>query len=159
MATAALSLTDNFVDARLERSIWFLGGLMTVHADAAATGGNFALVEMSGRTGGEPPLHVHQNEDELFYVLEGRLTVTRGSEQLTLNAGECGFLPRYVPHTFKISSGSARWLTYITPAGFEEYFRTLGRPAERLAPEENPSYPDLKRMAKVAQQFGVSFVK
>jgi mannose-6-phosphate isomerase-like protein (cupin superfamily) len=159
MATAALTLTDNSVDSRLERSLWFFGGLMTVHADAASTGGAFGLIETSGKTGGEPPLHVHHNEDELFYVLEGSLTVTRGSEQLTLNAGDAGFLPRNVPHTFKISSGYARWLVCFTPAGFEEYFRTIGRPAERLALDENPSRPDVERMVSVGERFGITFVK
>jgi hypothetical protein len=91
--------------------------------------------------------------------LEGSLTVTRGSEQLTLNAGDSGFLPRNVPHTFKISSGYARWLVCFTPAGFEEYFRTIGRPAERLALDENPSRPDVERMVSVGERFGITFVK
>jgi quercetin dioxygenase-like cupin family protein len=158
MATALLPIDSEFADSRLSRSIWFLGGLMTVHADAKDTNGGFALIETCGYTGNEPPLHVHEREDELFYVLAGRLKVTRGSEELMLEAGESGFLPRGVPHTFRIASGYARWLVYITPAGFEEYFRTLGRPAQKLAPEDHPARPDLERMMKVAQQFGVDFV-
>lgn len=158
MATALLSLEENYVDPRLARSIWFLNGLMTVHADARETNGGFALIEMSGEPGVEPPLHVHQNEDELFYVLEGRLKVTRGSEELVWEAGDSGFLPRGVPHTFKIRSGYARWLVYITPAGFEEYFRRIGRPAEYLAPEKNPAPPDIQRMLKVGEQLGLAFL-
>jgi len=159
MATALLSFGDNLVDPRLERSVWFMGGLITVHADARDTKGQFGLVETSGAPGGEPPLHVHSNEDELFYVLEGRLKVFRGSEELILEAGESGFLPRNIPHTFKILSNQARFLVYITPGGFEEYFRKVGRPAEQLAPEKNPPKPDYEQIAHIAERFGVEFVR
>jgi mannose-6-phosphate isomerase-like protein (cupin superfamily) len=159
MATALLSFEENILDPRLARSIWFMGGLMTVHADARETNGRFALIETSGVSGGEPPLHLHEREDELFYVLEGRLKVTRGSEELILEAGDSAFLPRCVPHTFKIRSDYARWLVYITPGGFEEYFRILGKPAKQLVPEPNPAPPDFGRTRSVAAQFGVSFLR
>jgi quercetin dioxygenase-like cupin family protein len=159
MATALLSFNKEFIDSRLERSVWFNGGLLTIHADSTDTNGAFALVEFNGRSGGEPPLHVHRNEDELFYVIEGRLLVTRGAEELALEAGDAAFLPRGIPHTFRIASEKARALTYITPGGFEGYFRTIGRPAERLTLDPNPPAPDFAQMEKVAAQFGISFVK
>ena len=159
MSTALLSFEKGFVSSRLERSLWYLGSLMTVHADASDTNGAFALFEVSGKPGAEPPLHVHQNEDELFYVLEGRLIVTRGDEQVVLEAGDTGFLPRMVPHTFRVASESARMLVYITPAGFEEYFRAIGRPAQRLTADPNPPAPDFIYMEKVANRMGVTFLK
>lgn len=158
MATALLSFETNFVDQRLQRSIWFLSGLMTVHADARDTGGQMALIEVLGTPGNEPPLHCHENEDELFFVLEGRLRVTRGNEEIILEPGQSAFLPRRVAHTFKIASSHARWLVTISPAGFEEYFRSLGKPAERLAPESNPAPPDLKRMLEEGRKFGITFL-
>lgn len=156
MATATISPT--LIDSRLERSLWYMGGLMTIHLDAKDTDGALALVEVSAESGGEPPLHVHENEDEMFYVLEGSLQVTRGSEQLVLGPGESGFLPRGVPHTFKILSDSAKALVTITPAGFEEYFRAIGRPAEALGPDPNPAAPDIPHMIRVCESFGVKFV-
>ncbi len=84
MATALLSF-QNTSDSELNRSLWYMGGLMTIHADSQDTNGKFALIEFSGAPGGEPPLHVHANEDELFYVLEGKLKVYRGDEELILN--------------------------------------------------------------------------
>jgi quercetin dioxygenase-like cupin family protein len=156
VATALLSF-ENFVDQRLSRALWFSGALMIVHADAASTNGMFGLVEMSGGPGTEPPLHVHANEDEFFYVLEGRLKVIRGDEQMILEAGDSAFLPRNVAHTFTISSDQARWLVYITPGGFEGYFQTLGKPAEVLLPETSPAKPDIPRMVRVGHQFGLTF--
>lgn len=158
MATALLSFQENFVDPRLARSLWYQNGLITVHADARDTNGRFALLEVIGKPGGEPPLHVHQHEDELFYVLEGRLVVTRGSETLVLEAGDAGFLPRGVPHTFQVRSEHARCLVFLTPAGFEEYFRMVGRPAEYLAPEENSVPMDVQRMIRAAERFGITFL-
>lgn len=158
MASALLSYDRASLNPRLARSIWFLGGLMTVHADSADTNGNVSLVEISGKAGGEPPRHVHANEDELFYLMEGRLKVFRGVEEIVLEPGSSAFLPRRVPHTFKVLSNSARWLNYITPAGFEEYFRRLGRPAEKLAPPDTVTPPDFEKLVGVGKEFGVIFV-
>ncbi|MBV9081343.1 MAG: cupin domain-containing protein [Acidobacteriaceae bacterium] len=118
-----------------------------------------SLLEMNSRPGLEPPLHIHRNEDESFYVLEGRLKVTRDSEELILEPGDSGFLPRGIPHTFKILSSNARWLVYLTPAGFEEYFRTLARLANQFSSESNPPRPDYERLGQVAAQFGITFVR
>ena len=134
------------------RSFFYLGGSFTIHADSQDTNGAFALVEVSGSTGGEPPLHVHSREDEMFYVLEGELTVQRGFESIVLGPGQSAFLPRNVPHTFKITSGKARALVLVTPGGFEEYFRTL---ASDSAPS---SFPTRERMAEVAARHGINFI-
>lgn len=158
MATALLSLDPSPAGPRLSRSIWFQGGLMTVHADSADTGGQFALVEVSGSPGGEPPKHIHSHEDELFYVMEGKLKAFRGDEQIILTPGESAFLPRGVPHTFKILSSYARWLVYITPAGFEEFFRVLGRPAEKLAPEDVPTRIPAAELVSAGSEFKITFV-
>jgi hypothetical protein len=73
MGTALLSFEYCSLDSRPARLLRFQGGLFKVHADCADTAGQFALLEVEGGPGGEPPLHVHQNEDELFYVFEGTL--------------------------------------------------------------------------------------
>lgn len=145
-------------DYLLSRSIWFQGGLMTIHADAADTRGDFALIEVSGSAGGEPPRHVHENEDELFFVLDGQLKAFRGQEELILEPGDAALLPRGIPHTFRIESGAARWLLYITPGGFEEFFRELSTPAKDLAPPKNPPSPDIEKMIRVAKRFGLTFL-
>jgi hypothetical protein len=84
MGTALLSFEYCSLDSRPARLLRFQGGLFKVHADCADTAGQFALLEVEGGPGGEPPLHVHQNEDELFYVLEGTLKVFRGFEEIVL---------------------------------------------------------------------------
>jgi quercetin dioxygenase-like cupin family protein len=154
MATAAVSFQQTSTEERLARSIWYLGALMTIHADGKDTDGRFALVEAAGGPGGEPPLHVHQNEDELVYVLEGKLKIFRGGQELILNPGDSAFLPRNVPHTFKILSTFARTLVYISPAGFENFFREIGRPAEALRPPKVVARPDFEKIAKTLVRYG-----
>jgi quercetin dioxygenase-like cupin family protein len=155
-----MSATQLFANQQVQfpKSIWYMGSRMTFHADGNDTDGQYALVEFSGKPGLEPPLHVHQSEDELFFVLEGQLRIFRGTEEHIINAGESLFLPRRVPHTFKVLSGSVRGLVLITPAGFEDYFREIGTPASH-SDTPPPFVVDVPRMTRVATQFGVEFVK
>jgi quercetin dioxygenase-like cupin family protein len=73
-----------------------------------------------------PPLHVHPDFDELFFVLEGELTFQVRDGLKTVAAGEWLLAPRGVPHTFaNHSDRPARALIAVTPAGFERYFRLV----------------------------------
>jgi mannose-6-phosphate isomerase-like protein (cupin superfamily) len=73
-----------------------------------------------------PPLHVHPDFDEAFYVLEGELTFQFGDERRTASAGTLVFAPGETPHTYANHSGEeARVLLICTPAGFERYFDRL----------------------------------
>jgi quercetin dioxygenase-like cupin family protein len=159
MGTALLSFENKFADPNPARLIRFHGGLITVHADSADTSGQFALLEMEGGPGGEPPLHVHRNEDELFYVIEGELKVRRGDEEITLEAGESAFLPRNVAHTFKVMSSHVRFLNYITPGGFENYFRDLGQALDgNAAARPSEQTIDVAEMIRVAGRYSITFM-
>ena len=138
--------------------VWFLGNLMVVKATAQSTNGAYGLLESWIPTGASPPLHVHHREDEAFWVLEGALTIRCGAETYQAEAGSYVFLPRGVPHTFRVEGDTpARMLTLLTPGGGEAFFVEGGRPAERatLAPE---GPPDLARLQRVAHKFGSEFV-
>ena len=158
MATALLSFTNIPFDPHSNRSLSYMGGLITIHADSQDTNGQFALIEFNGVPGGEPPMHIHVNEDEMFYILEGKLKVYRGEEELILEAGESGFLPRNVPHTFEVLSSRARGLVYISPGGFENYFRELGEPVAEPASPKLKALPTPAEIMSVAKQYGITFV-
>ena len=83
------------------------GAVHTVKAGAADTGGLFTFCEdvMAPRTPG-PPLHVHDEEDECFYLIEGHLLVQVGEERHDLGPGCFAWLPRQVPHAFANVSDS-----------------------------------------------------
>jgi mannose-6-phosphate isomerase-like protein (cupin superfamily) len=138
---------------------WFFGGLTTIKADGAQTAGRVMVTEQVARLGGGSPLHVHHNENEWFYVLEGELTFWVGGETVVAGAGTFVFGPRDVPHTFVVSSQQARFLLVTEPAGFEGFVRALGTPVP--APELPPAPaapPDMEPVMRAAAEHGLEIL-
>jgi len=157
MLSADQSFRTTLADTSPARSVNYMGNYLTFHVDGSDTGGKFAVIESEATRGSEPPLHIHEYEDEFFFVMEGQLEVVCGGETQTLSPGQSALLPRGIPHTFRVIPESARFLVHITPAGFEDYFRTLGRLAGS-AYQPAPPPPDRERLLRVAQDFGLTFV-
>jgi quercetin dioxygenase-like cupin family protein len=160
MTDTAQHGTSPFVTGPQEgQAVWYLGVLKQVKAPAAATGGQISVSEQVLPEGSSPPLHVHHREDEAFYVLEGQLTCQAGDQVLTATAGSFVWLPRDIPHTFRVDSQTARILTLCVPGGFEEFFAAIGRPAAQLTlppPPEEP--PDMEAMVGHAHAYGVELL-
>lgn len=95
-----------------------------------ASSREFGLVEAVIGPGDEPPFHVHKNEDEWFYMLDGEVTFHVGGENHRGGAGAFVFFPRGIPHTFTIESPSARFLLMNTPGGFERMFEMAPKTPE-----------------------------
>jgi quercetin dioxygenase-like cupin family protein len=95
----------------------FLG----VAARVLATGGALGLVHMDVPAGDMPPLHMHHDEDEGFYVLGGELTLYLPGDSVTLRAGEFFLAPRSVPHAYEVGADGARVLVSSAPSGFERF--------------------------------------
>lgn len=141
---------------------WHLGSLMIWHLLGDESGGLISLGEVVVRAGGEPPLHVHAREDEVWFVLEGEILFQRGHERITAPAGAAVLLPRGIPHGFAVASGVARILHMYTPAGLERAFREVSTPAPRpeLPPAPaGPPDPEAQRAIAAAYEArGVTFV-
>jgi len=91
---------------------------------AQETGGNLFVIEHRKLRPGGPPLHLHLDQEEWFYVLEGRVTFIVGEKRLTIGPGESILAPRRVPHTFSSVVSASHLLIGFTPAGMmEQYFR------------------------------------
>ena len=104
---------------------WF-GASITLKASCPEVGINEILI----RPGDEPPFHVHKNEDEWFYMLEGEVTFHVGSESHLGRPGAFISAPRGIPHTFTVESPSARFLVMNTPGGFERMFELAPKTTE-----------------------------
>ena len=102
------------------------GNAVEVKADAARTGGSFALIEGTHQPETGPPLHIHDDVDEALYVLEGEYTILAGDEVFKASEGDVVFLPRGLPHRFVCTSGGRMLLLYV-PGGFEGYFAERAR--------------------------------
>lgn len=140
--------------------IWSFGALMNLKATGNDTGGAFALVDHLADPGVESPYHVHHNEEELFYVLDGQVDCFYGSDtpdSVRAGPGETVYLPRDIPHGFRIvSKEPCRMLVLVAPAGVEELWVEAGEPAPDLTtppPPEEP--PDLESMAPLFEEYGV----
>ncbi|MFB9269933.1 quercetin 2,3-dioxygenase [Bradyrhizobium erythrophlei] len=136
---------------------WFLNYRMTVLATAAMTGGAYGLVETLAPAGESPPLHVHHAEDESFYLIEGRMTFQCGERRFDAGPGSHVFLPRGIPHTFRVDRAPARFLVIHTPGGREQFFLDGGRPAEEAGlPPRTP--PDIETLKSVAARHQIDIV-
>ncbi len=116
-----------------------LGGL-GVHFKLGGhqTGGSISIVEHPMEPGRMVPPHVHHDEDEVSYVLEGTFGVRVGDEVGYAGPGSYVWKPRGVAHTFwNEGPDPARLLEIIQPAGFEVFFARLGEAAVAAgSPEE-----------------------
>ena len=140
-------------------AIWFLGILATIKASAETTGGRVAVIEHLAPQGSGSPLHVHRNEDEWFYVIDGELTFWVGGQVVTAGAGSFVFGPRDIPHTFTVTSPQARFLLVTEPAGFENFMRALSVPAQtRTLPPADIQPPAPELMMATAAEYGIEIL-
>ena len=115
--------------------------------DGAETDGRSSLVETLGARGASLPRHVHDTEDEVLYVAEGRVTVHTADGVIPLGAGEAVALPRGDEHSCVVESQKARLLCFYTPAGFEEA-------VQEMAGSDRPDVPVLEHFVTVAARHG-----
>ncbi len=144
-------LTTTMSDEADDR--WFLGTQLRILADANATGGAMTVMEQRAPFGFSPPLHVHDREDTALLVLAGRLTVRIGDDERVVGPGELAWLPRQVPHTFRVDSDEVHLIELATPSGVEEFHREASEPAQGdvLPP---PAMPDVPRLAAAFARHG-----
>ena len=145
-----------------DASTWYMGSLVTFLAESKDTGGSFFLNEVTMKPGNEPPPHLHEREDELFYVLEGAFDVFVGNEAFDLRTGGCVFMPRLRPHGFIIRSPRLRMLALFQPGGIDGYFRSMSMlPAHKLdLPSKAITYStaDMGRVARGFADYGIRFL-
>jgi quercetin dioxygenase-like cupin family protein len=115
------------------------GSVIVLKATGETTGGSFFMSETTIAPGfAGPPPHRHKHLCDMFYVLEGVLTMRLGEETHEVAAGSFVCAPPGVVHTFSnAGTGPVRFLNMNTPSGFEHYMRELGDAAKRgaLTPE------------------------
>ena len=92
--------------------------------------GGLLVLEMTHHAKGGPARHMHFDQDEWFYVVEGEYLFEVGSqERIRLKAGDSVFGPRKVPHVWAfVGDQPGRILFIFTPAGqIEAFFREIGK--------------------------------
>lgn len=102
------------------------------------TGNELSIFEYRGIGKGGPPLHVHPNQDEIFYITEGEYLFQCADDKISLTKGDMIFLPRGVPHTWAQLTNTGKLLYFFQPSGkMEDFFRTIGNQKGDLSSEES----------------------
>lgn len=97
--------------------------ILDVKVSGSDTNNGLAIFEQTSLSPGRgTPLHVHPNQDEVFYVLEGTYYFKVGEDKFHLSAGDSVFLPRNVPHAWTQVSERGKMTVIFQPAGKMEHF-------------------------------------
>ncbi len=134
-------------------SLWFGGGLLTFKVTSAQSGGVLCLFEHAASRGKRTPLHLHPDDDETVYVLEGELLLHIDGVEHTAKPGAVVWIPRGTPHAFLVTSEQARSVWVVTPGGaMEAFYRQAGDAASsRTLP---PTEIDIARLRAVGEKTG-----
>ncbi|HSH78226.1 MAG TPA: cupin domain-containing protein [Herpetosiphonaceae bacterium] len=144
------------LQAGREHSLQQEGSSVRLLLTAEDTEGRFAIVETRERSGAEPPRHVHNREDEVVVVLEGRVCFYVSGKLLDCPAGTCLYLPRGCEHSFTVESEEARLLVMVSPPGLEGYYRELSRVPDAADATRADGMQDIERLVTIAARYGVS---
>jgi quercetin dioxygenase-like cupin family protein len=137
-------------------AFWAMGNRFSVRLNAAESSGALTLLEVVAPPGTGPPLHIHRREAEIFYLLAGRMIYRAGDETYELAPGGSIYLPRDVPHAFRvIGDAPARFLALTTPGGIERLYEELGRGADHDGLPDRPSPDDIAAWLAAAPRYGL----
>ena len=139
-------------------SVWSLGGRFTIKVSEPDAEGRFALVEAVAYQTTEPPLHIHHDEDEAWYVLNGKMTFFVGDAVFEASSGSFVLAPMGIPHTFTVDVEPTRVLVFASPAGFERFALELGVTATGDEPPADLALPGPDVLGPVAERFGIEVV-
>jgi quercetin dioxygenase-like cupin family protein len=137
-------------------AIWAMGSLFEIALSPEATGGTIGLAHVTQPPGTATPLHRHQREAEVFYVLAGSLRYEAGGVVHDLTTGSTMYLPRGVPHRFRITgTEAARLLAITVPAGLLDLYTEVGLPAGTRTLPAHPDPAEFARWGEVAPRYGL----
>jgi mannose-6-phosphate isomerase-like protein (cupin superfamily) len=108
------------------------------------------LIEGSHLPHTGPALHIHDNIDESFYVLEGSYSLICGSKTMQAVSGSSAFVPHGTPHRFEPGADGGRMLLLYSPGGFEGYFEERHLEESRHGGDLNP-----KQLASLGERYGM----
>jgi quercetin dioxygenase-like cupin family protein len=144
-----------YLKTRQDVDFQFFGSPTVLHATGEATDGRFCLMEQVTMPPGlASPYHVHHNEDEAFYVLEGEVRFVCDGTWLHAGPGTFVYGPREIPHGFKVvGSQPARMLLMCVPAGFEKFVLELCAPVDAVS-----APPDMATLVAAAATYKVDIL-
>ena len=141
--------------------LWFMDTFIRVRLSHRDGRDGISILEQTAPRGDSPPRHFHVDEDEVFHVLEGELRFALDDHERIVKAGETVIAPKGITHTYRVESERGRWLVVTTRGQFEDFVRTMARPAGNadVPPAAGPPPPDaIAALAATAKRFGIEIV-
>jgi quercetin dioxygenase-like cupin family protein len=135
---------------------WVGESTVKVLLDAELTGGAFSLFDMRCLKGDASAIHQHSRDDEVFVLLEGLVTFYSGDDHQQVGPDSAVFLPRGIPHGYRVDSDTARLLFFTAPGGLEVMMRAAG--FDLAEPLPDGWVADVAKVAEGAAAAGVSIV-
>jgi quercetin dioxygenase-like cupin family protein len=135
------------------RLIDVLDNDITIKISSQDTGGEFTVFEGRTPPQGGPPMHIHHEQDEWWYVLEGEFRFSVDGEEILGQAGDTVFAPRGSRHTFQcISQEAGRVLTTVVPGGLDVFFVEISAAVPR------GTTPDPTKVGPIFAKHGLALV-
>ena len=110
---------------------------VTVKASETETGGVVSVLENEEPPGFGPPIHVHHDCAEAFYVLAGEYIMNLEGREVVCPAGSFVFIPQGARHGFRVGNVPSRKLNFYFPASMVGYFDDLGEALQRDSVSES----------------------
>ncbi|HEX8340653.1 MAG TPA: cupin domain-containing protein [Tepidisphaeraceae bacterium] len=127
-----------------------MGSDTRVKFTGADTGGKLSMFVVTATPGDGVPMHTHTHEDEIFYVLEGRIRFDTGGESTVAGPGATAFLPRSVAHAWWVEGEqSAKAIILTLPGTFDAFFAELACPPGVR--------PDMAAVVQTCARYGITF--
>ena len=144
-----------------DTSYIFLGARVKPLLLSTESGGNFSVFEFIEVKGLEAPFHIHENEDEIWRVVEGEITFYLEGEEIHAVSGDTVFVPRGKSHTFRLKTETAKSILSLTSTDFENVIREIARPV--VSDNEFPNQPITKEQAEklieTGKKYGLTILK
>jgi quercetin dioxygenase-like cupin family protein len=142
--------------------IWFLDTLVSIRVSQNDGSDKISILEHHAWQNDSPPMHIHKNEDEIFFVLEGAFRFVIKDKEHQLKSGDVILAPKGIPHSYCIESiNGGRWLTITNHGDFESFVKKMGRTAEQIKlppPSGIPSMEAVEKLTRTAKEFYIEIV-
>lgn len=150
----AVSSERIIVEPGAGRTVSFAGNRATFKVRGDQTSGAFSITEVEfGPTRTLTPPHLHEQTDEISYILEGTLGVMIAEEDFEAGPGSFVVRPKGVPHAlWNPTDRPVRVLDVAAPAGSEAWFEELARLLSSSPP------PPLGEVFQAARHYGARFL-
>lgn len=140
---------------RHDTPLWFLATLTYIRT--GGENGRMSIVDQLIPAGFESPWHLHRDEDEAFFVIDGEVTVFVEGTATRLGPGGFAFGPRGLPHGFRVEGDKPARLVLIAGPGFAEFVREVSVAASSAA-LPTPQEPDVPALIAAAARHNIDIL-